>query len=146
MPISPHGKVYVYGISVQRATASTGRRLPTFSSAFDGSFYPETAEGIEPAGAFGASTPSSTSRSRLERREEAHEVLVARLWEESGELRARIEDVFEPERVRYELTLELVDSAEAVLRRLVRPAWEEIDLRGATFTLTPGYPAPLDPS
>ena len=25
-----------------------------------------------------------------------------------------------------------------MLRRLVRPAWEEIDLRGAAFTLTPG--------
>jgi lantibiotic biosynthesis protein len=70
--------------------------------------------------------------------EETHEVLVARLGEESGELRARLEDAFEPERVRYELTLELVDSTEAVLRRLVRPAWEEIDLQGAAFTLTPG--------
>jgi hypothetical protein len=70
--------------------------------------------------------------------EEAHEILVARLGEESGELRARLEDAFEPERVRYELTLELVDQTEAVLRRLVRPAWEEIDLRGATFILTPG--------
>lgn len=75
--------------------------------------------------------------------EEAHEVLVDRLGEESGELRARLEDAFEPERVRYELTLELVDQTEAVLRRLVRPAWEEIDLRSAdlrsaTFTLTPG--------
>lgn len=70
--------------------------------------------------------------------EEAHEILVARLGEESGELRARLEDAFEPERVRYELTLELVDHTEAVLRRLVRPAWEEIDLRAATFTLTPG--------
>ena len=70
--------------------------------------------------------------------EEAYEVLVARLGEESGELRARLEDAFEPERVRYELTLKLVDSTEAVLRLLVRPAWEEIDLRGATFTLTPG--------
>ena len=70
--------------------------------------------------------------------EEAHEILVARLGEESGELRASLEDAFEPEQVRYELTLELVDRTEAVLRRLVRPAWEEIDLRGATFTLTPG--------
>jgi hypothetical protein len=80
--------------------------------------------------------------------EEAHEVLVARLEEESGELRARLEDAFEPERVRYELTLGLVDQTEAVLRRLVRPAWEEIDLRGADlggadlggarFILTPG--------
>lgn len=70
--------------------------------------------------------------------EEAHEILVARLGEESGELRASLEDAFEPERVRYELTLELVDFTEAVLRLLVRPAWEEIDLRGATFTLTPG--------
>lgn len=70
--------------------------------------------------------------------EEAHEVLVARLGEESGDLRARLEDAFEPERVRYELTLELVDFTEAVLRHLVRPAWEEIDLRAATFTLTPG--------
>lgn len=70
--------------------------------------------------------------------EEAHEVLVARLGEESGEFRARLEDAFEPERVRYQLTLELVDSTEAVLRLLVRPAWEEIDLPGATFTLTPG--------
>ncbi len=70
--------------------------------------------------------------------EEAHEILVARLGEESGELRARLADAFEPERVRYELTLELIDSTEAVLRRLVRPAWEEIDLRSATFTLTPG--------
>jgi class II lanthipeptide synthase len=70
--------------------------------------------------------------------EEAHEIIAACLGEESGELRARLEDAFEPERVRYELTLELVDSTEAVLRRLVRPAWEEIDLRGATFTLTPG--------
>jgi hypothetical protein len=70
--------------------------------------------------------------------EEAHEVLVARLGEENGELRARLEDAFEPERVRYQLTLDLVDQTEAVLRRLVRPAWEEIDLRGATFTLTPG--------
>jgi len=70
--------------------------------------------------------------------EEAHEILVARLGEESGGLRARLEDAFEPERVRYELTLELVDQTEAVLRRLVRPVWEEIDLRGAIFTLTPG--------
>ncbi|HSN86774.1 MAG TPA: lanthionine synthetase LanC family protein, partial [Thermoanaerobaculia bacterium] len=70
--------------------------------------------------------------------EEAHEVLVARLGEESGELRARLEDAFEPERVRYDLTLKLDDSTEAVLRRLVRPAWEEIDLQAATFTLTPG--------
>ncbi|HSG40295.1 MAG TPA: lanthionine synthetase LanC family protein, partial [Thermoanaerobaculia bacterium] len=70
--------------------------------------------------------------------EEAHEVLVAQLEEQSGELRARLADAFEPERVRYELTLELVDHTEAALRRLVRPAWEEIDLRGATFTLTPG--------
>lgn len=70
--------------------------------------------------------------------EEAHEILVDRLGQESGELRARLEDAFEPERVRYELTLELVDHTEAVLRRLVRPAWEEIDLRGATFILTPG--------
>lgn len=70
--------------------------------------------------------------------EEAHEVLVARLGEESGELRKRLEDAFEPERVRYKLTLELVDSTEAMLRRLIRPAWEEIDLRAATFTLTPG--------
>ena len=70
--------------------------------------------------------------------EEAHEVLVARLGEESGDLRALLEDAFEPERVRYELTLGLVDQTEAILRRLVRPAWEEIDLRGATFTLTPG--------
>lgn len=70
--------------------------------------------------------------------EEAHEILVARLGEEGGELRARLEDAFEPERVRYELTLGLVDFTEAVLRRLVRPAWEEIDLRSATFTLTPG--------
>lgn len=70
--------------------------------------------------------------------EEAHEILVARLGEESGALRARLEDAFEPERVRYELTLDLVDSTEAVLRRLARPPWEEIDLRDATFTLTPG--------
>lgn len=70
--------------------------------------------------------------------EEAHEILVARLEEESGELRASLEDAFEPERVRYELTLNLVDQTEAVLRRLVRPAWEEIDLRSATFPLTPG--------
>lgn len=70
--------------------------------------------------------------------EEAHEILAARLGEESGELRARLEDAFEPERVRYELTRELVDFTEGVLRRLVRPAWEEIDLRGATFTLTSG--------
>ena len=70
--------------------------------------------------------------------EEAHEILVARLGEESGELRARLEDAFEPERVRYQLTLELVDFSEAALRLLVRPAWEEIDLRVATFTLTPG--------
>jgi hypothetical protein len=70
--------------------------------------------------------------------EEAHDILVTRLGEERGELRARLEDAFEPERVRYQLTLELTDSTEAVLRRLVRPAWEEIDLRAATFTLTPG--------
>jgi lantibiotic biosynthesis protein len=70
--------------------------------------------------------------------EEAHEILVACLGEENGELRASLEDAFEPERLRYELTLELVDHTEAVLRRLVRPAWEEIDLRAATFTLTPG--------
>jgi hypothetical protein len=70
--------------------------------------------------------------------EEAHEILVARLGEESGELRAQLEDAFEPERLRYELTLNLVDSTEATLRRLVRPAWEEIDLRNATFALTPG--------
>ncbi len=70
--------------------------------------------------------------------EEAHEVLVTRLGEESGGLHARLEDAFEPERVRYELTLDLVDSTEAVLRRLLRPAWEEIDLGAATFTLTPG--------
>lgn len=70
--------------------------------------------------------------------EEAHEILVARLGEESGDLRETLEDAFEPERVRYELTLELVDHTEAVLRLLVRPAWEEIDLRTATFTLTPG--------
>ena len=70
--------------------------------------------------------------------EEAHDVLAARLGEESGELRAWLEDVFEPERVRYELTLDLADSTGAVLRRLVRPAWEEIDLRGAAFNLTPG--------
>jgi class II lanthipeptide synthase len=70
--------------------------------------------------------------------DEAHEIIAACLGEESGELRASLEDAFEPERVRYQLTLELVDSTEAVLRRLVRPAWEEIDLRGATFALTPG--------
>lgn len=70
--------------------------------------------------------------------EEAHEDLVARLGEEGGPLRARLEDAFEPERVRYRLTLELVDFTEAVLRRLVRPAWEEVDLRAATFTLMPG--------
>lgn len=70
--------------------------------------------------------------------EETHEVLVARLEKESGDLRASLEDAFAPERVRYELTLGLVDQTEAVLRRLVRPAWEEIDLRSATFTLTPG--------
>jgi hypothetical protein len=54
------------------------------------------------------------------------------------EFRAQLEEAFEPDRVRCQLTLELTDSTEAVLRRLVRPAWEEIDLRGATFTLTPG--------
>lgn len=70
--------------------------------------------------------------------EEVHEILAAHLAEESGELRASLEDVFEPERVRYELTLNLVDATEALLRRLVRLAWEEIDLREATFTLTPG--------
>lgn len=70
--------------------------------------------------------------------EEAHEIIVARLGEESGDLRARLGDAFEPERVRYDLTLALVDQTEAVLRRLVRPAWEEIDIQGATFTLTPG--------
>ena len=56
----------------------------------------------------------------------------------AGSFRARLEDAFEPERVRYQLTLELVDFSGAVLRLLVRPAWEEIDLRSATFTLTPG--------
>jgi class II lanthipeptide synthase len=70
--------------------------------------------------------------------EEAHEILVAGLGKESGELRASLEDAFEPERVRYQLTLDLVDFSEAALRLLVRPAWEEIDLRAATFTLTPG--------
>jgi hypothetical protein len=70
--------------------------------------------------------------------EEAHEILLARLDEESGELHARLEDALEPERVRYDLTLELVDFTETALRRLVRPTWEEIDLRTATFTLTPG--------
>ena len=70
--------------------------------------------------------------------EEAHEILVARLGEERGDLREKLEDAFEPERVRYDLTVALVDSTETVLRRLVRPAWEEIDLRSATFTLTPG--------
>jgi hypothetical protein len=70
--------------------------------------------------------------------EEAHDVLAARLGKESGELRAWLEDAFEPERVRYELTLDLADSTGAVLRRLVRPAWEEIDLRSAAFSLTPG--------
>ena len=70
--------------------------------------------------------------------EEAHEILAACLGKESGELRASLEDAFEPERVRYQLTRELVDFTEAVLRGLVRPAWEEIDLRTATFTLTPG--------
>jgi len=70
--------------------------------------------------------------------EETHDILVARLGEESGDLREKLEDAFEPERVRYDLTLALVDHTEAVLRRLVRPAWEEIDLQAATFTLTPG--------
>ncbi len=53
--------------------------------------------------------------------EEAHEILVARLEEESGDLRASLEDAFEPERVRYDLTLDLVDSTDAVLRRLPPP-------------------------
>jgi hypothetical protein len=70
--------------------------------------------------------------------EEAHEILAACLEKESGELRASLEDAFEPERVRYQLTLDLVDVSGAALRLLVRPAWEEIDLRAATFTLTPG--------
>lgn len=70
--------------------------------------------------------------------EEAHEILMARLEEESGDLRPMLEDAFEPERIRYQLTLKLVDHTEAVVRRLVRPAWEEIELRTATFTLTPG--------
>lgn len=70
--------------------------------------------------------------------EEAHEILVARLGDESGDLRERLEDAFEPERVRYQLTLELVDFTKAMLRRLVRPAWEEIDLQSATFTLPLG--------
>ena len=70
--------------------------------------------------------------------EKAHDILVARLGEESGDLREKLEDAFEPERVRYDLTVALVDHTEAVLRRLVRPAWEEIDLQTATFTLTPG--------
>jgi len=69
--------------------------------------------------------------------EEAHDVLVTSLEEESGDLRAMLEDAFEPERARYEMTLGLVNFTEAVLRRLIRPVWEEIDLRAATFTLTP---------
>lgn len=69
--------------------------------------------------------------------EEAYEILAARLAEETEDLRALLADAFEPERVRYELTLGLADATGAVRHRLARPAWEEIDLPRATFTLAP---------
>lgn len=70
--------------------------------------------------------------------EETHEVLVRYLKEGPGCGTKMLEDAFGPERVRHQMTLEFDDFTQPYLRNLVRPAWEDLDVDEARFTLPPG--------